>query len=71
MTGLIEEIQRWRMCADELRAAADGMINEAARDAILDMAEGYDRLANRLAIFHAKQGHGSEANGVSGSGRSP
>ena len=56
MSGLLEEIQRWRMRADQLRASAELVVNEVARDAMLDMAEGYDRLAARMAQFHAKRG---------------
>jgi orotidine-5'-phosphate decarboxylase len=35
------EIHRWRAHAEELRTAAEEMANEVARDAMLDMAEGY------------------------------
>ncbi len=39
------------MKADELRAAADGLSNEVARDTMLEMADGYDRLAANMEQF--------------------
>jgi hypothetical protein len=48
MGDIIGESRRWRMKAEELRAIADCVSNEIARDTLLQMAEGYDRLAQQM-----------------------
>ena len=55
MANLQEQIERYRMKADEAFATAHTMSNEAARDTLLDMAEGYDRLADRLEDLDTKR----------------
>ena len=46
MRAVITQVERWRAKADELCAVADTLGDAAARDQLLQMAEGYDRLAN-------------------------
>ena len=48
MGDILSEVQRWRFKADELRGAADNLSNAVARDALREMADRYDRLANKL-----------------------
>ena len=48
MRDVFLEVQRWRQKADELRAAAENLRNEVARDALLEMAKGYEALADRI-----------------------
>lgn len=54
------EISGWRARAEELRTVAEDLANAIARDAMLDMADGYERLADRLEAFHAKTGRGGD-----------
>lgn len=54
------EISGWRARAQELRTVAEDLANAIARDAMLDMADGYERLADRLEAFHAKTGRGGD-----------
>ena len=55
MGGILGEVERWRIKAEELFAAADNMRNQVARDQMLQMAEGYTRLADRMEDLAAKQ----------------
>lgn len=55
MGDILGQVERWRMKAHELRAASDGLSNAAARDALLEMAEGYDRLADDMEHLEIKQ----------------
>ena len=55
MGDLLTEVQRLRETADELIAAARSISNQAARDALLDMADGYKRLANQLRDLGVKR----------------
>ncbi len=48
MGDILGQVQRWRMTADELRAAAESLSNAVAQDAMLEMADGYDRLADNM-----------------------
>jgi hypothetical protein len=48
MRAVLTRVQRWRAKADELRAVADTFHDAVARDALLEMAHGYERLAHRL-----------------------
>jgi len=48
MGDILSEVQRWRLKAEELRAAAENLSNAVARDSLQEMADGYDRLANKL-----------------------
>lgn len=55
MGDILSEVQRWRLKADELRATADMLTNEVARDSLFEMAEGYDRLADHMEDLEAKR----------------
>ena len=48
MKNALSEIKQWRAKADELIAAAGHLENDVARDHLLDMAEGYNRLADKM-----------------------
>ena len=48
MRTVLTQVERWRAKADELRAVADTLKNAVARDDLLQMADGYDRLANKI-----------------------
>ena len=54
MGDILGEVRRWRMKADELRAAAEHLSNEVSRDAFLEMADGYDLLANNMEDLEIK-----------------
>jgi len=55
MGDILSEVQRWRIKADELRATAETLSNAVARDSLQEMADGYDRLADRMADLDAKK----------------
>lgn len=55
MGDILGEVQRWRLKAEELRATTDMLTNEIARDSPLEMAEGYDRLADHMEYLVAKR----------------
>jgi len=55
MSGLLGEIRLWRLKADELRLAAHTSSNSIASDSLLDMAEGYDQLADRMERLGIKR----------------
>ena len=57
MGDILAEVNRWRIKADELRAVAEALSNEVARDALLEMADGYDRFADRMASFEVRNRH--------------
>ena len=48
MSGILGQVKHWRAKADELRAAADNVTNAIARDSMLEMADGYDHLADKM-----------------------
>jgi len=48
MGDILSEVQRWRLKAEELRAAAENLSNAVARDSLQEMADGYDRLADNM-----------------------
>ena len=48
MRAVLTQVERWRAKVDELRAVADTLKNAVARDDLLQMADGYDRLANKI-----------------------
>jgi uncharacterized protein Yka (UPF0111/DUF47 family) len=48
MGDILTEVQRWRTKADELRAATEQLTNPVARDSLLQMADGYDQLADAM-----------------------
>ena len=56
MGDILVEVERWRMKADELRAVAAALSDEGARDLMLEMADGYDRLAGRMASLETRKG---------------
>ena len=55
MADILSEVQRWRAKADELRETADMLTNMVARDSLLEMADGYDRLAENMEGLAAKK----------------
>ncbi len=55
MGDILSEVQRWRLKADELRATAEMLTNEVARDSLQEMADGYDRLADHMEDLEAKK----------------
>jgi len=55
MGDILSEVQRWRIKADELRATAETLSNAVARDSLQEMADGYDRLSDRMADLDAKK----------------
>ena len=48
MADILSEVRSWRAKADELLAGAEGVRNEVARDELMQMAEGYERMADRM-----------------------
>ena len=55
MGDILSEVQRWHVKAVELRAVADTLSNAVARDALLEMADGYDRLADHMEDLEARK----------------
>ncbi len=55
MGDIRTEVERWRGKADELFTAAENLTNDAARAELLQMAESYNRLADRMEDVAAKQ----------------
>ena len=55
MGDILSEVQRWRAKSDELRATAEMLTNAVARDSLLEMADGYDRLADHMEDLEAKK----------------
>jgi len=55
MGNILSEVERWRAKADELRATAEMLSNAVARDSLLEMADGYDRLADHMEDLEAKK----------------
>ena len=50
MIRTLDDAKQWRLCAEELRTAADDMLSEHCRAMTQRIADGYDRLAQ-----HAEQ----------------
>ena len=48
MGDIMTQVRQWRTNADELRAAAAWLSNPVAIEAYLQMADGYDALADRM-----------------------
>jgi hypothetical protein len=48
MGDILTEVQRWRAKADELRAMTEHLTNAVAKDSLLEMADGYDQLADTM-----------------------
>ena len=55
MGDILSEVQRWHFKADELRAAAETLSDAVARDALQEMADRYDRLANHMKDLEARK----------------
>jgi len=55
MSDILSEVQRWRLKADELRAVAKTLTNAVARDTLLDMADGYGRLADHMEDLETRK----------------
>jgi len=55
MGDILSEVQRWRLKAVELRAAADTLSNAVAQDSLQEMADGYDRLAEHMEDLDARK----------------
>jgi hypothetical protein len=55
MGDILGEVECWRAKADELRAAADRLSNAVAGDVLLEMADGYDRLADNMEDLEASK----------------
>jgi hypothetical protein len=49
-TSFINDPEHWRQRAEEARALADQMNDEASRQTMLRIAADYDRLAERAAL---------------------
>ncbi len=52
-----ERIRNWRLRAEELRAVAEAMKDDVARDGILSGAASYDKMADE-AEARLERGHG-------------
>ena len=48
MRAVLTQVEQWRAKAGELRGIADALDNAMACDQLLQMAEGYERLANKM-----------------------
>jgi hypothetical protein len=55
MGDILSEVQRWRLKAEQLRAAAETLTNAVARDSLQEMADGYDRLASQMEDLDARK----------------
>lgn len=55
MSDILTEVQRWRAKADELRVATGMLSNAVAKDSLLEMADGYDRLADDMEDLEARK----------------
>ena len=55
MRAVLTQVERWRAKADELRAVADTLKNAVARDDLMQMADGYDRLADNIEALEVKR----------------
>ena len=55
MGDILREVQRWRAKTDELHATAERVSNAVARDALLQMTDGYDLLADNMEDLEASK----------------
>ena len=55
MSDMLRQIRAWRAKADELFAQADGLTNEAARDQMIQMGQGYEQMADRMEALAIKR----------------
>ena len=56
MPSGVDDAKRWRMLAKKARAAATEMADPAARRILLNIADGYERLARRAEARKKDQG---------------
>lgn len=56
MSDMLSQVRSWRAKADELFARADDLTNEAARGELLQMARGYEEMADRIEALAIKRG---------------
>ena len=52
---IIHDAKHWRDRAEGARRMAEQMSNRAARDAMLDVAASYERLAKRVTVKKPKR----------------
>ena len=55
MGDILGQVERWRLYAVELRTQAESLSNAVAKDAMLEMADSYDKLADRMKKLAVKQ----------------
>jgi hypothetical protein len=55
MTDLLKDPAHWRERAEEARRVAETLADPKARQTMLEIAESYDRLAERALIRTAKR----------------
>ena len=56
MPSAVDDAKRWRTLAEEARAAGNEMMDPAARRILLNIADGYERLARRAEARKKDQG---------------
>jgi hypothetical protein len=54
MTGLLKDPAHWRERADEARRVAETLADPKARKTMLEIAESYERLAERALLRSPK-----------------
>ena len=55
MRFVLAQVEGWRAKADELRAVADTLGDAVARDQLVQMADGYDGLADDMEDLAARR----------------
>jgi hypothetical protein len=55
MPSAVDVAERWRTLAAEARATADKMTDPEAKRTLLNIAEGYERLARRAELRKKNQ----------------
>ena len=48
MPETMGHVEEWRIHAEEIRATAEGFASRSAREAMLDVAQTYERMADDL-----------------------
>jgi hypothetical protein len=48
MPETMDHVEEWRIRAEEIRATAEGFASRSAREAMLDVAQTYERMADDL-----------------------
>jgi hypothetical protein len=59
-TAFINDPEHWKQRAEEARALADQLNDEASKQAMLRIAADYDRLAERAAYAHRAHRHNAQ-----------